>query len=187
MRISPYLDSSAKRCFDLAVCLIVLGPSIVAMIVVAAAVLVCDGRPVVLMQRRAGKGGRVFRMPKFRTMLNGACVRDRQVTRLGGFLRKHRLDELPQLFSVLLGRMSLVGPRPELVDIVAEYRPSHRRRLIANPGLTGLWQVLGTRERNIHEQIGYDLHYLRKANLRMDLRISIRTIRFMIRPKAWQV
>lgn len=187
-RYSPYLDSWRKRWFDLCVCAAVLWPALAVMLVVAVAVWLVEGAPVLLLQRRVGKGGRSFRMAKFRTMPlavstePGQSVVDKsQISTLGKFLRWHRLDELPQLFNVLAGQMSLVGPRPELPHIVATYESRHRQRLSVKPGLTGLWQVMGDRGAAIHKEMKYDLFYLRKATIRWDIRILFLTMRFILR------
>lgn len=177
-RYSTYLDSRRKRWLDLCVCALVLLPAVVVMGMVAAAVWLVEGAPVLLLQRRVGKGGRVFRMAKFRTM---RAADDSRISTLGKFLRWNRLDELPQLFNVLAGHMSLVGPRPELPRIVATYTSRHGKRLRVKPGLTGLWQVRGSRAAPIHAQMKYDLYYLRKATLTGDIKILLLTIGFILR------
>ena len=187
VEVSPYSFSTLKRLLDIVGVLLAMGPAMAVMALVAAAVLVADGWPVVLVQRRVGKGGSVFGMPKFRTMRNDPVSGEPQPTRLGAFLRRHRLDELPQLFTVLTGRMSLVGPRPELVEIVSEYRRGHRRRLRVRPGLTGLWQLRASRRLRIHQAMGYDLHYIRRATLGLDLKILAMTVPFLIAPGEAQV
>ena len=99
-------------------------------------------------------------------------------------MRRHRLDELPQLFSVLTGKMTLVGPRPELPDIVKDYSRKERKRLCIRPGLTGLWQIKASRKHPIHENIRYDFYYLRKANLWLDIRILAETIPFVLNAES---
>ena len=126
-------------------------------------------------------------MPKFRTMTYGLNSVSPHVTRLGMILRRHRLDELPQLVSVLIGHMSLVGPRPELTRIVATYDSRHRRRLSVRAGVTGLWQLRGSRRKPIHEEIEYDLYYLRRASACLDAQILAATVLFMLAPRPWQV
>jgi len=180
----PYLDSVLKRCLDLIICLLLIGPASIIIAVAGLAVLICDGRPVILMQPRVGKGGRVFHLPKLRTMKDSHGGRCQEITRVGRFLRRHRLDELPQMFSVILGQMTLVGPRPELVNIVAEYDEFHRQRLRAKSGVTGLWQIKGSRRKRIHEALGYDMLYLRRASLCLDVKILVMTVNFMISPGA---
>jgi lipopolysaccharide/colanic/teichoic acid biosynthesis glycosyltransferase len=104
-------------------------------------------------------------------------------TATGKSLRRHRIDELPQLFPVLTGRMSLVGPRPELPDVVATYRRLDRRRLLVKPGVTGLWQIAADRNVRVNHNIKYDLYYLRKASLWLDMKIVVMTIPFVLNPK----
>jgi lipopolysaccharide/colanic/teichoic acid biosynthesis glycosyltransferase len=185
---SPYLESRRKRGFDVAVSLLLLPAAIVLMLVIAVWILFRDGRPVFFAHRRIGKQGRSFLMLKFRTLKNNVnpyeqspvSKEDPRVTNTGRSLRFHRLDELPQILSIISGTMSLVGPRPELPNIVATYTPSQRKRLLVRPGLTGLWQVLGNRNVPIHHQIKYDFFYLRKASVRLDMKIMAMTIPFVL-------
>jgi lipopolysaccharide/colanic/teichoic acid biosynthesis glycosyltransferase len=187
---SPYIHSTAKRCFDVIVCLLVLVPGAVITVTAALALLIVQGRPVIFVQRRAGINGRLFRMPKLRTLSADANPYEPSfrhghggsVTRVGSFLRRHRLDELPQLVSVLRGDMSMVGPRPELPNIVAEYEPVHKLRLLARPGLTGLWQLMGSRSAAMHEDMVYDNYYICKGSLWVDIQVLVLTVGFMFRP-----
>ncbi len=140
-------------------------------------------------QVRVGSHGRPFRMFKFRTMYADAPMyahsprvpEDPRITPLGRFLRRTSLDELPQLFNVLLGDMSLVGPRPEMPFIVQEYSEWHRQRLCVKPGITGLWQLSGDRAYQIHENIEYDLYYIQHRNFFMDVAILLHTTIFAMR------
>ncbi len=135
--------------------------------------------------------GPEFKMYKFRTMGQDAPKyaespverEDARITRVGRFLRRTSHDELPQLFNVLRGNMSLVGPRPEMPFIVERYEPIHRRRLEVKPGLTGLWQLRGPRDRLIHEAIEWDLHYVDNWSLRLDLTILFETLLFVVRAR----
>ena len=128
-------------------------------------------------------------MFKFRTMHVSAypyefspqAPTDPRITRLGRFLRRTSLDELPQLLNVLQGNMSLVGPRPEMPFIVEQYTPRHKQRLQVKPGLTGLWQLSGDRNYLIHENIEYDLYYIQHRNFFMDLAILLHTTIFAMR------
>ena len=189
---SPYLDSTAKRCFDIIVCLIFLIPAVLILLVVLPLVLIVDGRLVLFFQRRTGRNGREFLMPKIRTLKNHThpnkppCSYDIEsfTTKTGKFLRRKRLDELPQIFSVLAGKMSLVGPRPELPDVVKNYSSKELKRLCARPGLTGLWQIKAPRNQPIHENIRYDLYYLKKASLWLDIRVLAETIPFVLRAES---
>jgi colanic acid/amylovoran biosynthesis glycosyltransferase len=185
---SPYLNSITKRIFDLFICALLLVPSILILLLLAVVVLILDGRPVFFVQKRSGKNGKIFCMPKIRTLKIGtdpdkpACSYDINAftTTVGKFLRRYRLDELPQIFVVMTGRMSLVGPRPELPIVVKNYSKKEARRLITMGGITGLWQVKAGRDQPIHKNIRYDLYYLRKASLWLDIKILIATIPFVL-------
>ncbi|MHC4397188.1 MAG: sugar transferase [Planctomycetota bacterium] len=191
-RYSPYLNSAAKRCLDIIVCLILLIPVVLILLAVLPVVLIVDGRPVLFFQRRTGRNGKEFLMLKIRTLKKHvhpnkpACSYDIDAftTKTGRFLRRHRLDELPQLFSVLAGKMSLAGPRPELPDVVKNYTAKELKRLCARPGLTGLWQIKAPRNQPIHKNIRYDFYYLRKASLWLDICILAETIPFVLRAKS---
>ncbi len=140
--------------------------------------------PVFFVQQRVGMNGLLFNIYKFRTMsdfvpsyqLKPASIFDVRITRVGKYLRRFSLDELPQFFNVLKGEMSLVGPRPEMPFLVELYTPLQRKRLQVKPGITGLWQVCGRRDLPIVEDIFFDLYYLQKRSLLKDLAILIRTI-----------
>jgi lipopolysaccharide/colanic/teichoic acid biosynthesis glycosyltransferase len=150
---------------------------------------------VLFRQGRVGRHGRQFTMLKFRTMTRDAESRqeslaglneirghafkvrnDPRVTGLGRWLRKTSLDELPQLWNVLVGDMSLVGPRPPLESEVARYDIWHRRRLSMKPGVTGLWQIRGRREPNFDKWVEADLEYIDRWSLWLDLKILAATI-----------
>ena len=107
--------------------------------------------------------------------------RDPRITPVGRFLRHTCIDELPQLLNVLRGEMSLVGPRPEMPFIVEQYEEIHRRRLAVKPGITGLWQLSADRSSPIHQNISYDLYYVRNRNLMMDVAILLHTCVFAFR------
>ncbi len=149
-----------------------------------------DSRGAVLFrQERIGQNGKPFGMYKFRTMYTDAVPydyspcesSDPRITRIGKFLRRTSLDELPQLVNVLQGNMSLVGPRPEMPFIVQQYTERHRQRLQVKPGLTGLWQLSGDRAFLIHENVEYDLYYIQHRNFFMDLAILLHTSIFAMR------
>jgi exopolysaccharide biosynthesis polyprenyl glycosylphosphotransferase len=145
--------------------------------------------PVLFRQSRVGHNGELFKMFKFRTMHTTAPVYDysprdsddSRITRVGRFLRRTSLDELPQLLNVLQGNMSLVGPRPEMPFIVEQYTTRQRQRLQVKPGLTGLWQLSGDRAFLIHENMEYDLYYIQHRNFFMDLAILLHTSIFAMR------
>jgi len=157
-----------------------------------------DGRPAVLAQERAGKDGVPFRMLKYRTMVRdalevgrrlgledpwGLLPDDPRITRSGHFLRRTSLDELPQLWNVLRGQMRLIGPRPDVVEQVANYRPAERRRLDVLPGITGLAQVEGRDEIPWEERFELDAYYVDHWSLRLDARILVRTFTELGRPE----
>jgi len=158
-------------------------------LVLAALIKIDSDGPALFKQQRIGQNGVAFGMYKFRTMYTHAqpydfspCdSTDPRITRIGRFLRKTSLDELPQLLNVLEGKMSLVGPRPEMPFIVEQYTERHRQRLQVLPGLTGLWQLSGDRAFRIHENIEYDLYYIQHRNLFMDLAILLHTSIFAMR------
>jgi lipopolysaccharide/colanic/teichoic acid biosynthesis glycosyltransferase len=138
--------------------------------------------PVIYAQDRVGKDKCTFRLYKFRTMrvnLSGHGFKpgpnDERVTRMGRFLRRTSLDELPQFFNILRGDMSLVGPRPEQWVFEAHYQDWQRRRFKVKPGLTGWWQVNG-RKQPMHEHIDEDIYYVDHCSLRLDLLILFRTV-----------
>jgi lipopolysaccharide/colanic/teichoic acid biosynthesis glycosyltransferase len=169
--------------------LILLSPVLLA---IAVWILLDTGRPVLYGQLRAGKDGKPFRMLKFRTMVRDAVERGRReglsedpygiipddprITRSGRFLRRTSLDELPQLVHVALGRMSLVGPRPDLVEQVANYADEDRRRLTVRPGITGWSQVQGRDEITWPERFEQDACYVDNWSLRLDLKILLLTL-----------
>ena len=188
-----------KRCFDITVAAALLVFFAPLLLLLAVAVKVHDGGPVMFRQNRLGRGGRHFRIAKFRTMVvdaearlhanpdlyeryirNGCkldLVEDVRVSRLGRFLRASSLDELPQLLNVLSGEMSLVGPRPIVQVELVEYtgRGAARAYLNSRPGLTGLWQVSGRNRLGYDDRVQLDLVYLAECSMATDLRILLRT------------
>lgn len=156
------------------------------------AVYLDDGAPVFFVQKRVGKNGRVFPFFKLRTMVRNAerlgagyeiDADDQRITRTGNFLRRWSLDELPQLFNVLRGEMSIVGPRPTLPYQVEAYTEHQRRRLEALPGLTGLAQVSGRNTLSWPERIELDIEYIDNYSFWLDLQIIARTF-FMLGDSA---
>ncbi len=135
-------------------------------------------------QARVGRDGKIFQIQKFRTMyadvepyaVGPKNQSDSRITPFGRFMRIRSLDELPQLFNVLRGEMSLVGPRPEMPFIVDTYDEWQRRRLSVMPGVTGLWQILGRKDLPMHENLHYDFYYIRNRSLAHDLSILVRTV-----------
>lgn len=148
--------------------------------------------PILINQERVGRGGRKFLFFKFRTMYKNVPLYapaprrddDPRVTSSGRILRKYSLDELPQLWNVLKGDMSLVGPRPEMPFIVEKYEPWQRARLEVKPGITGLWQIFGRKDRPLEENIEYDFYYLYHRSFFLDLAIILKTIPHLIFPKG---
>jgi len=182
----------AKRVFDVVGALgllVLLGPIMLAVFLIL--LITTRGKPL-FWQYRAGYCGRPFRVFKFRTMVLDAARRkheirneqggpvfknrhDPRVTRIGRLLRKTSLDETPQLFSVLLGHMSLVGPRPLVLEEVAQFKAWHRRRLSVKPGLTCLWQVSGRSNIGFEDWMRLDIWYVRNQNFWTDLKLLLRT------------
>ena len=196
LRRQPLARRVTKRAIDVigsTLGLIALSPLLV---VIALAVVVSSRGPVLFVQERCGVGGRRFRFFKFRTMVKDAEARkhslahlnemsgpvfkirrDPRITALGGVLRKLSLDELPQLWNVLRGEMSLVGPRPPTPDEVECYTDRHVQRLSVMAGITGLWQVSGRNEIAEFERwVELDLQYARTCSLWTDLRILLKTV-----------
>jgi len=183
---------AAKRALDIVGALAVLALLSPIMVMVLLILLVTTRGKPIFRQVRLGWRGRPFVMYKFRTMVLDADQRrgsvanehsgpifknrrDPRITRFGRFLRKTSLDETPQLFNVLAGQMSLVGPRPPLAGEVARYRPWQRRRLAVRPGLTCLWQVSGRSEISFDQWARMDLWYLQHQSLRTDLSLLVKT------------
>jgi lipopolysaccharide/colanic/teichoic acid biosynthesis glycosyltransferase len=162
-------------------------------------VLVDSGAPVVIRQLRAGKDGRPFQMLKFRTMVAdavavgrrlglgedpfGVVPDDPRITRSGRFLRRTGLDEVPQLWNVLRGEMSLVGPRPDLVEQAANYTDADRRRLAVRPGITGWSQIQGRDEIPWPERFEHDAWYVEHWSLLLDAKILLKTVAKLRRPE----
>ncbi len=176
-----------KRGLDLAasgVGLVVTSPIIAATAVV---VLAAHGRPVLFRQQRPGKDGRIFELVKFRTMCQPDADRvsdaDR-LTRVGRILRSTSLDELPTLWNVLRGDMSLVGPRPLLVDYLERYTPEQARRHEVRPGVTGLAQVSGRNGLSWEEKFALDVEYVDSRSLLLDLKILARTVTSVLKSEG---
>lgn len=181
----------AKRALDILVSatgLVLLAP---VFLIIAVLIRLDSPGPAFFIQERVGYRGRLFRMIKFRTMVDGAGVRrdgihkrrdDGRITRVGRFLRKTSLDELPQLINVLLGQMSLVGPRPELPEIVHDrYQPWQFQRFLVPQGITGWWQVTGRGDKLLCEHTEDDLYYIEHASFWTDLKILAMTAQAVVR------
>ena len=180
--------AATKRMIDI-LAVLVLAPIAVPIGLLTALAVRLEGKPVLFRQTRIGRGGRPFSLLKFRTMSPFADAYaasptedwDPRVTRVGSYIRRSGLDELPQLLNVLVGDMSLVGPRPEMPQIVAGYGRVERSRLAVRPGLTGIWQLSPERSAAIHENMDYDLYYLSRRSLTLDLLILGETVLFALR------
>jgi len=171
-----------KRLIDVALAAAGLVVAAPVMAATAALVYADVGRPLLFRQDRVGKGGRIFELVKFRTMKH-AVGRDgrplpdgERLTRIGRFLRASSLDELPQLVCVLRGDMSLVGPRPLLVEYLPRYSPEQARRHEVKPGITGLAQVAGRNGLTWPEKLALDVFYVDHGSLLLDLKILARTV-----------
>lgn len=183
-----------KRVFDLFFGFAALIISLPLMGLLGLVVYLEDGRPVIFRQRRVGKDENQFEMFKFRTMVKNAeqlqrpaetrdvhgnliyrSKDDPRITRVGRLLRRFSLDELPQLFNVLAGTMSLVGPRPELPSLAEKYEPWQRKRFTVLPGMTGWWQVNSRNAQPMQLHIEYDIYYIENYSFWLDLKIIFRT------------
>jgi exopolysaccharide biosynthesis polyprenyl glycosylphosphotransferase len=189
------LYAVSKRMFDCVLASVLLVLSAPLWVVVAALIRLTSPGPIIFRQRRCGRWGEEFTCYKFRTMIDGAELTrqeldalnevdgpvfkirdDPRVTRVGRFLRRSSIDELPQLWNVLRGDMSIVGPRPPLPEEVARYRPRDYQRLAVTPGLTCLWQIKGRSQIKFDEWVRLDLEYIRRRSFWLDLAIVLRTI-----------
>lgn len=191
----PVYELVVKRALDIFLASLGLVAMLPFWLVIALAIRLDSPGPAIFVQERVGQHGRRFRFYKFRSMyvdaerrLDEMLVRnevdgpvfkiriDPRVTRLGGFLRRTSLDELPQIINVLRGEMSMVGPRPPIPREVQEYRPSDIFRLSVKPGLTCLWQISGRSNVSFDQWMEYDREYVRHMSLWLDLSILVRTV-----------
>ena len=200
---SRFVYHGMKRLFDIvaAICgIVILSPL---MIIIAVLIKGEDHGPIFYKQVRVGKNGKTFKMYKFRSMfvnadkmldklkeqndVDGPMFKmkdDPRVTKIGHFIRKHSLDELPQFFNVLKGDMSLVGPRPPLPSEVAEYSEYDKQRLFVTPGCTGLWQATERNEVGFNEMVQLDIQYIKRASFIFDLWIIWKTVEIVIKPNG---
>jgi lipopolysaccharide/colanic/teichoic acid biosynthesis glycosyltransferase len=182
----------AKRVLDTVLSLAAILGLLPVYVVLAAAIKLASKGPVLFRQERAGRCGRPFMLYKFRTMRTDAdpfgpsprSGQDLRLTRIGRFLREYSLDELPQLWNVLTGDMSLVGPRPLYVAQMAEWDQRQRRRLEVTPGLTGLAQISGRGELTREEKLELDVRYVETATAWLDLKILVATVALVLGHKA---
>lgn len=184
-----------KRIFDFIISLLGIIVLSIVFIVLAVWVKLDSKGPAIFKQVRVGKNGKKFIIYKFRTMVVDADKKitldikpenlenfvfqsrnDSRITKSGAFLRKTSLDEIPQLFNVLFGNMSLVGPRPEIPDVVKFYPEAYKQRLLVTPGITGLAQISGRGEIELGKTVYYDLTYIKSFSLWTDIKILFKTI-----------
>lgn len=191
---TPAFTDALIRGFDIAGSLIMLTLTAPVMLLTAVLVNVSSAGPVLFKQRRVGKNGRIFTLYKFRTMVDGAeketgpvwAVKDDgRVTPIGRILRRTRLDELPQLFNVLRGDMSLVGPRPERPYFVKRHKALQGVRLTVKPGITGLAQIRAFYDLRPEHKIKYDYLYIQNKSLLLNLYILLQTIPVVFLKKGW--
>ncbi|HHX39188.1 MAG TPA: exopolysaccharide biosynthesis polyprenyl glycosylphosphotransferase [Armatimonadetes bacterium] len=187
--------SVLKRVLDLVLGLSAVIVSLPVMLLTALAIKLDSPGPVLFVQTRVGRWGEAFPLLKFRSMYVDAEARraeleacneasgpvfkirnDPRITRVGRIIRKLSIDELPQLFNVIAGHMSLVGPRPPLPSEVAQYTPEHRRRLDVKPGITCIWQVSGRSNVDFERWVMMDVQYIEEESLWLDIRLLLRTI-----------
>jgi exopolysaccharide biosynthesis polyprenyl glycosylphosphotransferase len=192
-----------KRIFDLVATTLIMVFALPVMLVVALVIWLDDRGPILYHSRRVGENGKLFDMIKFRTMIPSAekmqkmveqydeqgnlihkTKDDPRITRIGRFLRRTSLDELPQFFNVLSGNMSLVGPRPELPYLVDKYEPWQRKRFAVPQGLTGWWQIHGRSDKPMHLHTEDDLYYIQNYSIWLDIQILLQTVWIIIRGKG---
>jgi lipopolysaccharide/colanic/teichoic acid biosynthesis glycosyltransferase len=180
-------DLKTKRLFDLAVVILTAPGWVPVIVVVALLVRVKLGSPVFFRQQRPGRNAEIFELIKFRTMLNATDALGRplpdaeRLTPFGRRLRATSLDELPELWNVLKGEMSLVGPRPLLVEYLPRYSPRQARRHEVPPGLTGLAQIKGRNALTWEQKFEWDVTYVETRSLALDLRILLATVGKVLR------
>ena len=198
VRISP-IERIIKRIIDLAVASVLVIPVLIVTGLIILAIRLESPGPVLFWQERVGMKGKPFKMVKFRSMVVDAesqkeqlrqmneasgpifkIKNDPRLTRVGRIIRRLSLDELPQLYNVIKGEMSLVGPRPPLPEEVAEYQPWHRQRLEVKGGITGLWQVSGRSDLTFDEQCLLDIYYIENWSLSLDFRLMLQTIPYAL-------
>ncbi|NJO16369.1 MAG: sugar transferase [Thioploca sp.] len=189
-----YGNSWRKRLFDIIVAILLLLVLTPLFLIVVVLIYLDSPGSIFFTQTRIGKEGKFFTMWKFRSMVVGAeqlqqqlqnemvggvlfkVKHDPRITRVGRFIRKFSIDELPQLWNVIIGDMSMVGPRPALPNEVVHYNSYQRRRLTVNPGITCFWQITGRSEIDFHQQVELDLQYIATQSFTTDLLILLKTI-----------
>ena len=208
-RLSWWLHTRAPEGAKRALDLLLVVPALVLLLplfaLVALAIWLGDRGPVLYWQQRVGRDGRVFRFPKFRSMRTDADLvrqqlvagnqhgtqgvtfkmrHDPRITRVGRLIRRTSIDELPQLWNVLRGDMSLVGPRPPLCSEVARYTQADRERLAVTPGLTCIWQVSGRSEIPFEQQVQMDIAYIQQRSMGTDVKLLAKTLPAVVRGRG---
>ena len=195
--VSAYLFSVQKRAFDIGGAVLLIVFSLPVLICVACLIKATSRGPIIFKQKRNGAAGKAFTVLKFRSMTHVSCLErrvlqatrsDARITFVGRFIRRTSIDELPQLFNVLKGEMSLIGPRPHAIEhdtFYSEKIPLYSWRFVARPGLSGLAQVSGARGEtrqvsDMERRVILDIEYIRKASLVQDMRIALATCREML-------
>lgn len=183
-QIRPWYKQICKRLFDLITAFFLLVATFPIWLLIIILIKLESPGKAFFIQDRVGLNGLIFKMYKFRTMHENTPIfkkspknnADKRITRIGKLLRKTSLDELPQLINIIKGEMSMVGPRPEMPYIVKKYNLWQKRRLLAKPGLTGLWQILGRKDLPLIENLEYDFYYINNQSFFLDLTILLKTI-----------
>lgn len=173
-----------KRFLDLIFCLIGFVFAIIPMIIVAIAIKIDSRGPVFFKQERTGKNGKNFYLYKFRSMAKDNDVMnfksENKVTKVGAFIRKTSLDELPQLINILKGDMSFIGPRPWITEYYKNFNKKQKRRVEVLPGITGLAQATGRNNLNVFEKINYDIEYVDNFSFKQDIKVIFMTIKTVL-------
>lgn len=184
---------NVKRILDIVISSILLIIFAIPMIIIAIAIKLEDGGPVIYKSKRMGKDLKLFNIYKFRSMktereeLHSKLTHDEMVTKVGKFIRKTSLDELPQLLNILKGEMSFIGPRPWIVDYYNNFTDYQKRRVEVTPGITGLAQATGRNNLTIFEKIDYDIEYVNNYSLKMDLKVIFLTIKTVISKEGCEI
>lgn len=171
-----------KRYFDIVISLCVLFMALPLLIIVAILIQISIGRPIIFCQLRTGKDAQPFKLYKFRTMTNkydehnNLLPDEKRMTKIGRFIRSTSIDELPQLINVLKGDISIVGPRPLLMDYVALYNDRQKQRLFVKPGITGLAQISGRNSLSWERKFKYDVWYVKHQSMKLDCYIIAKTV-----------
>lgn len=198
-------EKIGKRIFDIIASALLIIWCIPIFLILSLLIIISSGRPVFYTQTRIGRNKKEFTIIKFRTMrqtTGNSTIHnyawkdgvpdefvfksgfDAKVTPIGKVLRKYSLDEVPQLFNVLLGSMSMVGPRPEIPEITAYYNTKQAKRLLVKPGMTGYAQINGRSEINHGQKIEYDLYYIQNLSFLLDLKILLATVKYVVKGKG---